>query len=102
MGSSEVCSARAEVGPKIISGAERHKTGDELLQLASTVSPHLPVVNPLLRRILGVVTTLNVSANSLEPDLLIHDVRAVELISRQYEHPDWERSSYRKMPGKRR
>ena len=37
------------------------------------------------------VTTLNVSANSLEPDLLIHDVRAVELISRQCEHPDWER-----------
>jgi hypothetical protein len=70
--------------------AEHDKTGHELLQLAATVGPHLPVVNPLLRRILGVVTTLNLSANSLEPDLLTHDVRALELISRQCEQPDWE------------
>jgi hypothetical protein len=69
--------------------AEHDRTAGELGRLATTAGPHLPVVSTQLRRILEVVTTLNISAKSADPDLLMHDIRAIHWIRMECEEPDW-------------
>jgi hypothetical protein len=35
------------------------------------------------------VNTLKVSTRSTEPDLLAHDIRVIEFVTRQNQHPYW-------------
>lgn len=62
--------------------AEYDTTYDELDELRPLVA-QLPVNDPLLRRLVEAIRTLNAAAKSPEPDLLTQDARVIELIAQQ-------------------
>lgn len=69
--------------------AEWDKTAEAIHDVAAQIGPQLPIVDPVLRRLLGVIGALNVSTSSSEPDLIAQDVRVIAFVGRQCEQPSW-------------
>lgn len=69
--------------------ARQDTTAGQFQRLSVRVQPHMPITNPLLRRLLVVLRDINESSSSEQPDLLLNDVRAIEFVSRQCGYRKW-------------
>lgn len=64
-------------------------TADYFADLAAEIGPHLPATDPMLRRLLSLVQTLNSTAASTGPDSIAICVRVVEFVARQCRTGSW-------------